>query len=91
MPSDSPSHIQLSISLGLDTMVQASVHLSPNRSAHGISREGSSGQNMLATSSSILASRVWFVDLMSLLEGSPWEIPTRKDLLSQAQGTIFDP
>ncbi len=28
--------------------------------------------------------RVWFSDLISLLDGSPWEIPVRRDLLSQA-------
>ncbi|XP_026084954.1 uncharacterized protein LOC113060276, partial [Carassius auratus] len=35
--------------------------------------------------------RVWFSDLVSLLDGSPWEIPIRTDLLSQAQGTIIHP
>ncbi|KAI2650236.1 UDP-2,3-diacylglucosamine hydrolase [Labeo rohita] len=33
--------------------------------------------------------RVWFSDLISLLDGSPWEIPVRRDLLSQAGGTIL--
>ncbi len=33
--------------------------------------------------------RVWFSDLISLLDGSPWEIPVRRDLLSQAG--IFHP
>ncbi|KAI2647353.1 ORF V: Enzymatic polyprotein [Labeo rohita] len=35
--------------------------------------------------------RVWFSDLISLLDGSPWEIPVRGDLLSQAGGTILHP
>ncbi len=35
--------------------------------------------------------RPWFVDLVSLLEDSPWEIPIRRDLLSQAGGTICHP
>ncbi len=35
--------------------------------------------------------RVWFSDLISLLDGSPWEIPVRRDLLSQAEGMIFHP
>ncbi|KAI2646656.1 DNA polymerase III subunit alpha [Labeo rohita] len=35
--------------------------------------------------------RVWFLDLISLLDGSSWEIPVRRDLLSQAQGTILHP
>ncbi len=28
--------------------------------------------------------RVWFSDLIALLDGSPWKIPVRRDLLSQA-------
>ncbi|KAL0149293.1 hypothetical protein M9458_055331 [Cirrhinus mrigala] len=35
--------------------------------------------------------RVWFSDLISLLDGSPWEIPVRRDLLSQAGGSILHP
>ncbi len=35
--------------------------------------------------------RVWFSDLVSLLDGSPWEIPVRRDLLSQAEGMILHP
>ncbi|KAI2663175.1 Transposon Ty3-G Gag-Pol polyprotein [Labeo rohita] len=35
--------------------------------------------------------QVWFSDLISLLDGSPWEIPVRGDLLSQAGGTILHP
>lgn len=34
---------------------------------------------------------VWFSYLMSFLDGSPSEIPVRRDLLSQAGGTIFPP
>ncbi|KAI2661494.1 Gag-Pro-Pol polyprotein [Labeo rohita] len=37
------------------------------------------------------ASRVWFSDLISLLDGSPWQILVRRDLLSQAGGTILHP
>ncbi|KAI2658972.1 ORF V: Enzymatic polyprotein [Labeo rohita] len=35
--------------------------------------------------------RVWFSDLISLLDGSPWEIPVRRDLLSQAGGSFLHP
>ncbi|KAI2653798.1 hypothetical protein H4Q32_014146 [Labeo rohita] len=35
--------------------------------------------------------RAWFLDLISLLDGSPWEIPVRRDLLSQTGGTILHP
>ncbi|KAL0183913.1 hypothetical protein M9458_019609, partial [Cirrhinus mrigala] len=35
--------------------------------------------------------RAWFSDLISLLDGSPWEIPARRDLLSQAGGPVNCP
>ncbi|CAM4729294.1 unnamed protein product [Leuciscus chuanchicus] len=35
--------------------------------------------------------RVWFPDLVSLLDGHPLELPVRRDLLSQAGGSIFHP
>ncbi|XP_039534067.1 integrin alpha-9-like [Pimephales promelas] len=35
--------------------------------------------------------RVWFADLISLLEGPPLEIPVRRDLLSQADGGYSTP
>ncbi len=35
--------------------------------------------------------RVWFSDLISLLDGSAWEIPVRRDLLSQTRGTLVHP
>ncbi|WP_432490569.1 hypothetical protein, partial [Flavonifractor plautii] len=31
----------------------------------------------------------WFVDLRELVMAPPWQIPIRKDLLSQANGTIW--
>ncbi len=35
--------------------------------------------------------RVWFPDLLFLLDGPPLELPVRRDLLSQARGSIFHP
>ncbi len=35
--------------------------------------------------------QTWFKELISLLAGSPWEIPLRQDMLSQARGTIWHP
>ncbi len=35
--------------------------------------------------------RVWFPDIISLLEGPPLELPVRRDLLSQAGDSIFHP
>ncbi|KAL0159531.1 hypothetical protein M9458_043256, partial [Cirrhinus mrigala] len=34
--------------------------------------------------------RVWFSDLISLLDGSPWEIPVRRDLLSQGGAEVVE-
>ncbi len=35
--------------------------------------------------------RVWFPDLLSLIDRPPLELPVRRDLLSQAGGSIFHP
>ncbi len=35
--------------------------------------------------------RIWFPDIISLLDGPPLELPVRRDLLSQAGGSIFPP
>ncbi len=34
---------------------------------------------------------IWFAEIAPLLQGQPWELPIRRDLLSQAQGTLFHP
>lgn len=33
----------------------------------------------------------WFSWVTPLLHGTPWKLPVRRDLLSQAQGTLFHP
>lgn len=33
--------------------------------------------------------RAWFASLMQLLCGQPWQLPSRRDLLSQAQGALW--
>lgn len=33
----------------------------------------------------------WFSEIPPLLDGTPWELPRRRDLLSQADGTLFHP
>ena len=33
----------------------------------------------------------WFVDIPPLLDGTPWELPTRPDLLSQGLGKLYHP
>jgi hypothetical protein len=35
--------------------------------------------------------RVWFSDIILLLAGPPWQIPLRRDLLSQAGGSVLHP
>ncbi|XP_029441848.1 LOW QUALITY PROTEIN: uncharacterized protein LOC115081559 [Rhinatrema bivittatum] len=35
--------------------------------------------------------RIWFPMIYKLLEGEPWALPERKDLLSQLQGRIWHP
>lgn len=47
-----------------------------------------SAPQSFSQSSSIASCSI--LDLMSLLEGSPWEISNRRDLNSQARETIFN-
>lgn len=35
--------------------------------------------------------QVWFYDLVSLMDGTPWEIPVWRDFLSQVQVSIYKP
>ena len=37
------------------------------------------------------AHMTWFSWVTPLLDGTPWKLPVRRDLLSQAQGTLFYP
>ncbi len=83
--------------LGLDAMVQTwqrlrlyafAVH---HCSAHRSSRESVPGWGTSIAISPFWPGRVWFSDLISLLDGSPWGIPIRRDLLSQVEGMIFHP
>lgn len=82
--------------LGLDAMVQGWPRLClhsfpPNMLLPGIlKRVHQDGVCLLLVAPFWLA-RVWFSDLMSLLDGSPWENPVRRGLLSQAGGTILHP
>ncbi|XP_053190141.1 uncharacterized protein LOC128373962 [Scomber japonicus] len=34
---------------------------------------------------------IWFAEIPPLFQGQPWELPIRRDLLSQAEGTLFHP
>lgn len=82
--------------LGLDAMVQTWPRLRlyafpPIALLPGVlERVRQGGYNLLLVAP-YWPTRVWFSDLMSLLDGPPWEIPVRRDLLSQAKGAIVHP
>ncbi len=75
---------------GADVAEASSVHFSPDCSAPRSSRESAPWWGPSAASSPVLAgpSMVLGPELISLLNGSQWEIPVRRDLLSQAEGLI---
>ncbi len=85
--------------LGLDAMVQTWPRLRlyafpPIALLPGVlervRKDGSiAGSHSLLLVAPFWPARVWFSDIMSLLAGQPWQIPLRRDLLSQAGGTIF--
>ncbi len=62
-----------------------------DRSAHMSSRESTPEWGPSIAITPFWLGQVWFSDLISLLDGSPWEIPVRRVLLSQAEGMIFHP
>ncbi|KAI2657288.1 Transposon Ty3-G Gag-Pol polyprotein [Labeo rohita] len=69
---------------GTDVAEASSVCFSPDRSAPGSSGEGVPGWGPSSFSSPILAGPSMVLGPDSLLDGSPWEIPVRRDLFSQA-------
>ncbi len=72
---------------GTDLAEASSVRLSPDRSAPGSSRESVPGRGPSIASSPVLARP----SMVLGPDGSPWEIPVRRDLLSQAEGMILHP
>ncbi len=73
--------------LGLDAMVQTwprlHLYVFP-RSLPGVLARVRRDEVSLLLVAPFWPGRVWFSDLISLFDGSPWEIPVRRDLLSQA-------
>ncbi len=63
----------------------------PDHSAHRSSRESAPGWGPSIAKTHSGRALVWFSDLISLLDGSPWGIPVRRDLLSLSAGMIFHP
>ncbi len=53
--------------------------------------ESSPGPGSTTSHCPAVAGRVWFPDIISLLDEPPLELPVRRDLLSQAGGSIFHP
>lgn len=88
----SPSRESSSVGVGChvsDLAEAISVLISPNRYVSGSSRVVLQDGVRLLIVATFWSSQVWFLDLMSLLDGSPWEIPFRRDLLSQVGGNIY--
>ncbi|KAI2668217.1 ORF V: Enzymatic polyprotein [Labeo rohita] len=76
---------------GTDVAEAASVRFSPIALLPGVlERVRRDGVSLLLVAP-FWPGRVWFSDLISLLDGSPWEIPVRRDLLSQAGVPSFTP
>ncbi len=88
-------HASSSFRTGCDDsdMAEAlSVRISPDRSAPGSTGESSPGPGPTTSYCRVeWPGRVWFPNLFSLLDGPPLELPIRRDLLSQAGGSIFHP
>jgi len=75
---------------GTNVAKVASVCLSPNHSASGVLVRVHQEGLQLILVALFWPARVWFADLVSLLEGSPWEILNRRELLFQDQGTVLN-
>ncbi len=76
---------------GPDLAKASSVCLSPDCSAPRNSGESVQGRGSAAASSPVLAGPSMVLGSDSLLDGSPWEIPIRRDLFSQAGGNLVHP
>ncbi len=70
---------------GADMAEALSVCISPDRSAPGSPGESSPGPGSTTFHCPRWPGRVWFPDIISLLDGPPLELPVRRDLLSQAE------
>ncbi len=76
---------------GADVAEASYLCISPDRSAPGSPEKSSPRPGSTTFHCPAVASRVWFADIISLLDVPPLELPVRKDLLSQAGGSIFHP
>ncbi len=76
---------------GANVTEALSVCISPDRSIPGVLERVRRDRVLLLLIAPRWPGRVWFPDLISLLDGPPLELPVRRDLLSQAGGSIFHP
>ncbi len=72
---------------GADVAEASSVCISPDRTAPGVLERVRRDRVLLPR----WPGRVWFLDLISLLDGHPLELLVRRDILFQAGGSIFHP
>ncbi len=63
----------------------------PDRSAPALRPRVRRDRGRLLLVAPFWPGRLWFSDLITLLDGSPWEFPISRDLLSQAEGMILHP
>ncbi len=100
--SQNPSHCPLWFSLthpvplGLDVMVQTWPRLylytfPPIALLPGVLERVRRDRVLLLLIAPWWPGRIWFPDLISHHDGPPLERPVRRDLLSQAGGSIFHP
>ncbi len=76
---------------GADMAEASSVCISPDRSAPWGPGESLPGPGSTTFHCPRWLGRVWFPDIISLLDGPPLELPVRRDLLSQAGGLEIPP
>ncbi len=76
---------------GTDLAEATSVRFSPDRSAPRSSDESTPRRCSPTVSSPVLAGPSMVLGPDFLLDDSPWEVPIRRDLLSQAGGAILHP
>ncbi len=74
-----------------DVAEASSVRISPDRSAPGSTGESSPGPGPTTSYCPAVAGQSMVPKSFSLLDGPPLELPVRRDLLSQAGGSIFHP
>ncbi len=76
---------------GTDLAEASSVHLFPIALLTGVLERVQPGWGPSIAKTLFWPGREWFSDMISLLDGSPWGIPVRRNLLSLAKGIDLSP